>query len=66
MNFNFFERKGIKRIFENIFFYQEKPISRTKTIGVDILQIEPKSAQGGMNSAQAKFPEIPKLSGFSP
>ena len=34
--------------------------------GVDILQKKPKNAQGGINSAQAKFLEIPKLSGFSP
>ena len=32
--------------------------------GVDILQKKSKNAQGGINSAQAKFPEIPKLSGF--
>ena len=34
--------------------------------GVDILQKQLKNAQGGINSAQAKFPEFPKLSGFTP
>jgi len=28
--------------------------------GVDILQKKPKNAQGGINSAQAEFPESPK------
>ena len=34
--------------------------------GVDILQKKPKNAPGGINSALAKFPEYPKLSGFTP
>ena len=36
------------------------------TPGIDILQKKPKNVQGGINSALAKFPEYPKLSGSTP
>ena len=47
---------------ENTFLKNEKNLlTQHSTVpGVDILQKMPKNAQGGINSAQAKFPESPK------
>ena len=45
---------------------EEEGFGRFCNSGVDILQKKPKNAKGGINSALAKFPEIPKLSGFTP
>ena len=41
-------------------------IMENRQPGVDILQKKPKNAPGGINSAQAKFPEFSKLSGSTP
>ena len=34
--------------------------------GIDVLQKKPKNDQGGINSAQARFPESPKESVYTP
>ena len=40
--------------------------TRRPLAGVDILQKKPQNAQGGINSAQAKFPKFARLSVFTP